>query len=745
MAPFQTGCPQFYFSGVRFKMHLWSFASVLILCGPALAAPTKDRCPAGPNVPSPDSLGALQALNYNNLGAENNGTAAVLVYDRLTKSKAQDRCASIGETLFPFESAPEANRSELAYQLDYLVYAKDLRPDDDVWVAGNEGCLAYSQSKKQTYSAPCDSKLPAICTSRVPPTTELDRTVVASSKIAVKINEYTLTGFRDARSFRFIGVPFADPPVDELRLAPPRAYTGPKKIDATTFGRPCVQAGYDGNVSEDCLYLNVYTPILPARPGTVRRPVAVYFHGGAFVLGAASETDYDGGNFASRNDVVVVTVNYRLGALGFLATGNLTTGSYGIRDQILALEWVNKNIAAFGGDPAHVTIFGQSAGGQSVVAVLSSSAAQGLFSGAIVQSAPIDLPWYTRGVYSSLVVPHVADAVGCGNATASEEALLACLRSVPATSFLDDPTANTSVTSAIAQDISANYLHVSQLISNIEPYMPMIDDSGSGIIDDQFHNLLANNALPNRVPTMFTTVTDEAISFVNDVIPNLGSSQSFLDTIFELVYPPAIVQALKNGTIFPVDPNQNDSVRITGAEAVTYSEWFCPQAYLLRNAVSQTPTIFPALYEVEITKGHPPYASLPEICSPNTVYNATCHSNDILPIWGTLNGEPQGVPSYYNMQSWMHSQLLNDIFGSFFRSYDPNPDTEWLRVRGPAYASTYQIFAEDEYRIEQHDPHAETLALLGMPPSTTQNPGLTEKCAVFEDYGFTFENAVLTV
>ncbi|CEL06799.1 hypothetical protein ASPCAL09971 [Aspergillus calidoustus] len=724
-------------------MHLRSFASVLLLCGPALAAPTKDRCPAGPSVPSPDSLGALQALNYNNLGAENNGTAAVLVYERLPRSKAQERCASIGETLFPFASVPEANRTELVYQLDYLVYAKDLRPDDDVWVAGDGKCLAYSQTRKQTYSAPCDSKLPALCTSRVPPTTDVDRTVIASSKITVKSNEYTLTGYRDARSFRFIGVPFADPPVDELRLAPPRAYSGPKKIDATKFGSPCVQAGFEGDVSEDCLYLNIYTPVLPERSDTPahRRPVAVYFYGGAFVSGAASEIDYDGGNFASRNDVVVVTVNYRLGALGWLATGDLTTGSYGIRDQILALEWVNKNIAAFGGDPSHVTIFGQSAGGQSVIAVLSSSAAKGLFSGAIVQSAPVDLPWYTREVYSSLVVPHVASAVGCGNSTSSEETLLSCLRSIPATNFLEDPNANVSVTSAIAEAVSENYLHVSQLIANIEPYMPMIDDSGSGVIDDQFHTLLESNSLPNRVPTMFTTVTDEATSFVNAVVPNLGSAQSFLNTLLGVAYPPTLAQTIANNTIFPVTPGQNDSVRITGAEALTYSEWVCPQAYLLRNGGTTT---FPSLYEVQITKGHAAY-NLPEICFPNAVYNATCHSNDVLPVWGTLNSKTQGVSTYYDTADWLHSQLLNDVFGSFFRSYDPNPDVEWLRVRGPAYASTLGIFAGEEYRIEEHNPRDETLALLGMPPSTAQNPGLTEKCVVFEEYGFTFENAELTV
>ncbi|KAL2864939.1 putative cholinesterase [Aspergillus lucknowensis] len=499
----------------------------------------------------------------------------------------------------------------------------------------------------------------------------------------------------------------------------------------------------DSIISEDCLYLNVYTPILPERPGTVRRPVAVYFYGGAFTKGTASKIDYDGGNFASRNDVVVVTVNYRVGALGWLATGNLTSGSYGIRDQILALDWVNKNIAAFGGDPAHVTIFGQSAGGQSVVALLSSTAARGLFSAALVQSAPVDLPWYTREVYSELVAPHVAEAVGCGSATSSEKSLVDCLRTVPAANFLDNSTAFQSAMTAVARDISSDYLHVSQLLAGIEPLMPMVDDTGVGVIDDQFHTLLATNRLPNRVPTMFTTVSDEAALYISQFIPSLGSSQTAFNTLLSVAFPSQLAESIVNATAFPVDPKQKDSVRITGAEALTHSEWTCPQAYLLRNGGTLT---FPTLYEVQITDGHSQTVgdSIPEVCNPNPIYNATCHANDVLPVWGTLNSKTQNVTSYYNTNDLLHSQLLNDVFGSFFRTYDPNPDPEWLRLRGPAYASTYKIFGEDKYRINPHDPKNDTLPLLGMPPSTAQNPGLTEKCVVFEDYGFTFENADLT-
>ncbi|KAL4975944.1 Carboxylesterase family-domain-containing protein [Aspergillus desertorum] len=710
-----------------------------LLCGLAVAAPS---CPA----PAP-SLGTLQTLKYNYLSAQNNGTSAVLVHDQLSNAVAQTRCAAIGESLYPFSSAPAANRTELAHQFDYLVYAHDLRDGQEVWVGGDADgdCRAYSPGQKRVVSASCSRRLPALCTANVPPTKDIDRTVVPTSKITVSTNGYTLTGYRDARSFRFLGVPFADPPVGELRLAPPREYSGPKQIDATRLGASCIQSvsgfGASRDISEDCLYLNVFTPILPERPGTVRKPVAVYFYGGAFTGGTASIIDYDGGNFASRNDVVVVTVNYRLGALGWLATGNLTTGNYGTRDQIRALHWVQANIAAFGGDPSHVTIFGQSAGGQSVLALLSSTAARGLFSGALVQSAPVDLPWYTRQVYSKLVVPHVAQAVGCSNATDSESSLLSCLRAVPASSFIDNSTAFEAATSAIATDVAESYLHVSQLLASIEPFMPMVDDSNTGVIDDHLHSLVSSNTLPNRVPIFFTTTPDEAALYVNAFVPQLGSSQSGLNTLFSLAYPPRLASAIINITAFPTDPRQPDSVRIEGAAALTHSEWTCPLAHLLRVAV---PGTFPTLYSAQITDGHAQSnSSTPAVCKPNPVYNATCHSNDVLPAWGTLNSKTLDVLPYYGVADLEHSQLLNDIFGSFFRSYDPNPDVSMLRVRGGAYEHTLNVFGAG-YRINEYSPAEKTVPLLGRVPGRTTNPGVTAQCGVFEAYGYTFENAVFT-
>jgi para-nitrobenzyl esterase len=178
--------------------------------------------------------------------------------------------------------------------------------------------------------------------------------------------------------------------------------------------------GQDQPAGEDCLVVNVFTTGVGDEP----RPVMVWLHGGAFVAGSGHVVWYDGSNLARDRDVVVVTVNYRLGALGFLHLGHLDpafagSGANGIRDQVAALEWVRDNIAGFGGDPGNVTIFGESAGGMSVGTLLGTPAARGLFHGAVAQSGAAEhnhttevAEWVTDGVLDALgLSPASADAL----------------------------------------------------------------------------------------------------------------------------------------------------------------------------------------------------------------------------------------------------------------------------------------------------------------------------------------------
>ena len=195
--------------------------------------------------------------------------------------------------------------------------------------------------------------------------------------------------------YSYRGIPYALPPVADLRWAAPQPYPRWRHLrPATSFGAICPQDGVATGDSEDCLFLNIWTP-RAAVERDKRLPVMVFIHGGYFVFGAGSLPLYDGSYLAASGDVVVVTLNYRLGALGFLAVPELgLTGNYGILDQRLALRWVAENIAAFGGDPRKVTIFGESAGAMSVgLHLFSIPANRDRFRAAIMESNPLAIPY----------------------------------------------------------------------------------------------------------------------------------------------------------------------------------------------------------------------------------------------------------------------------------------------------------------------------------------------------------------
>src|SRR5688572_23779124 len=222
----------------------------------------------------------------------------------------------------------------------------------------------------------------------------------AQAPVKAKVEGGTLAGEATDRANVFRNIPFAAAPVGPLRWAPPAP--APKwsgERDATQNGPSCPQpmnadgtpngGGANGPISEDCLQLNVFAP-LRVRPGEKKAPVMVWIHGGAHRTGAG--WIYDGSNFA-RDGVLVVSINYRLGPFGYFAHPALTkaaggepTGNFGLMDQIAALRWVKQNAAAFGGDPNNVTVFGESAGGMSILALLATPSAGGLYHKAVVQS-----------------------------------------------------------------------------------------------------------------------------------------------------------------------------------------------------------------------------------------------------------------------------------------------------------------------------------------------------------------------
>jgi para-nitrobenzyl esterase len=254
----------------------------------------------------------------------------------------------------------------------------------------------------------------------------------------VNVTGGRIRGVRRSDLWSFSGIPYARSPEGELRWCSPQPVEPWIDIrDASAFGpispQPMAVAGVTSPSdpdsaepqSEDCLSLNVWTPELPdgvaLRPG---RPVMVWIHGGGFTTGSGSVFLYRGGSLVRRGDVVMVTINYRLGALGFLGHSELedatgAVGNWGLHDQVAALNWVHENIAQFGGDPANVTIFGESAGGFSVADLLGVPAARGLFRRAIVQSGGVH-------VHSITEAQRAAERLGevLGLAAVSRETLL---------------------------------------------------------------------------------------------------------------------------------------------------------------------------------------------------------------------------------------------------------------------------------------------------------------------------------
>lgn len=267
------------------------------------------------------------------------------------------------------------------------------------------------------------------------------------------------------------GIPYAAPPVGDLRWKQPQPvqpWQGVRKCDK--FGAASLQGGQeegsfywkefyqDGNpeMSEDCLYLNVWTP---AAGKDSRLPVMFWIHGGAFQNGFGHEIEFDGDAFAKKG-VVLVTINYRLGMCGFLAHPLLTaenggkgSGNYGLFDQLAALKWVKKNIAAFGGDPDNVTVFGQSAGAGSVQSLISSPLTKGYIQRAIIQSG--------GGLGGIISTKSLADVAATGKAMwdASGMTTLEQMRACPADRF---------------QEIMMNYMKQQKTFNGM-PYSPCVD------------------------------------------------------------------------------------------------------------------------------------------------------------------------------------------------------------------------------------------------------------------------------
>jgi para-nitrobenzyl esterase len=425
----------------------------------------------------------------------------------------------------------------------------------------------------------------------------------------------------------FRGIPYAAPPVGGLRWKPPQAHARWSGVLATTqFGSSCPQAlgpfGVPGT-DEDCLFLNVYTPS-KANAGSKSLPVMFWIHGGSLTSGEG--TDYDPTQLVKRG-VIVVTINYRLGLLGFLAHPALSaessthdSGDYGLMDQQFALGWVKRNIAHFGGNPSNVTIFGESAGGLSVRSELVSPSGQGLFARAIVES----------GAYTE-TIPTLAQAEATGEGLAAKmgcaDQTAACLRALPVTTLL------------------ANETGITQF-PNLSGFLP------------QQYGVAFKTGAFNHVPVLSGSNHDEWMLFVDLLNSQLGSPvtaanyQAQVATTLEL---PSTAAAAPVVAAYPVGayPTPYNALGAVGTDAI----FACNAREDVQNLSQYVPT-----YQYEFNDPNPP---VPSLLPPVPYSLGDYHSSEIQYVFPTDSSKLD--PGQAKLAADMESYWAN-----FARSGNPN-------------------------------------------------------------------------
>ncbi|KZT69951.1 carboxylesterase from carbohydrate esterase [Daedalea quercina L-15889] len=617
------------------------------------------------STPSPSSIGSdITLLYYNDVDQYTASEyRSVLLLSSLSNSEAASACAGLGETLLPVNET--FFHTELVPSLQYQVYQGHYGEGQQYWVQSTGNSCEAVNALGFIIPAACELELPALCSQSAP----FGASAEATNSLTVQADDLAITGYRDQLSFRFEGIPYADPPE---RFTYPTAYTGSKTLNATTFGSECVQAGVpDG--SEDCLFLNVWTPYVSDDPATITssklKPVFFWIHGGAFTSGTGSDPTFAGGNMASRGDVVVVTINYRLSTLGFLALKDgQTNGNFGLADQVAALDWVRQYITAFGGDPNRITISGQSAGAGSVRALLGSPQAIGKFAAAIPMSnlagsdyATTYSLYYTISEEVVTVVEPILEEIGC-NATDAAGAL-ACLKAYDAYELV-------SLTN-VARFVVVDGTYVTR----------------TGLIVNGTASPIAN------VHTMMGYMRDDGAAFIG--YPN---TTNLTTALIAQDLPTSVV----DDPLFPLPMGTNvtyDVFNVT-ARVTTDVEFRCLDQATAYYAIKHD--LFQSVWFYEFNRSYqtPGFDPNYPVCDapvsdeypygdPSQEY-FKCHSGELFYVFGSL---PSTSP-YRDDLDLPFMQRMIDVWTAFARTYNPNPDPAYLATRW--YNNTLAAVHEEE-------------------------------------------------
>ncbi|KAJ7438205.1 alpha/beta-hydrolase [Mycena galericulata] len=590
--------------------------------------------------------------------------SALLFYEEATYDEALATCKAQNETLLS-----PASLKPLANQLSYLEYLQDVTRATKYWMStGNTTHSSIAPLlSTELIQTPTTTKLPFLCTNSAPHTTQVNTDFSASPRSVVNSKGVTYTGTRDHLTFRFMGIPYAQPPIGPLRFKYPQPWNG-TAVDATFFKPICLQTGPFGSDalglmpwgnSEDCLNLHVFTPYIPSNPPSkpVLKPVLFWIHGGGNAQGTGEDATFDGGSLVSRTDSVLVTVDHRLNIFGYLGLDDAVKGNYAIADKIAALQWVHDNIAAFGGDPSRVTIFGQSAGGSSVIELIRSPKARGLFSAAISQSGG-NSPVLNYAAAAAAVVPQLEPYC---NSTGTER--LACLQALPADTLLN-----------ITNNVTAAWTAVVDGIYVINDTVSQVSQGPSGV---------------NSVPFLLGFMPEEGQSLLGTLIP--PNLPVFNPTpIFEAAEGPAGA-ALGAAVLDSGLWNTSASFTPYNATISVYTDFglTCPAEQVITAAAAAK--TFPSLHVYEHQRGYAlsyfdPYGlcTFPVGTAEPPYYR--CHSSDLYEVFGTYYIFDQPMRNAHDVG---YTTLVQDMWSSFARTGNPNPSSAYLAARG--YDSTLAV------------------------------------------------------
>ncbi|KAF2830474.1 acetylcholinesterase precursor [Ophiobolus disseminans] len=599
-----------------------------------------------------NSKSSLTLIYQNNLnGSDDKNHIGAIILDPVPQSSAVTACASINEKLLS-KATLQKYEADFNDAISYQDYAKYTDSERGYFI--ENGTVSVGNRVSYSSSSGGRKDLPVLCTQSANNGSS-NAKPVNGSQITVASGDNTFVGYRNQKSFRFLGIPYADTP-QRFKYSSLYSKKG-QSIQATAYGSQCAQGG---SGSEDCLFLNIQTPYIP-KAGSKKqlRPVLFWIHGGGFTGGSGADSLSDGGNLASKEDLVVVSINYRLSTLGFLAIpGTDIKGNFGIADQITALDWVVANIASFGGDPKKITIAGESAGAGSVRTLLGSPQAIGKYQGAIAMSnlgggVTLGLngdygttysTYYTVDQSYKIAGPQIFTAAGCNGTNVAAQII--CLEQVPASKIVGLNT----VARYVVQD--GTYVNTPNLI------------------------LSTRNASTAHIPVIFGIIRNDGASF--STYPKTPISNHTQGLQLALGINSTWAQRVIDSNLFPLTSTGNltlDSFNVSQRIATDKTFRCVDQATVYAGAESRAfQKAYYYQFERSIDGYDPNNLGQPANDNPKNPY-FRFHGADMPWLFGTLNRirEPEDLWS---------AQLVSSYFASFVRTGDPNPDLRYLDARG---------------------------------------------------------------